>query len=155
MVSFLQGVLLLQAMGSSGLRERECVRDMGFEFACREPGVDLFRARLRFGSSGFEHDKSVQRTSLYIEGTHGKCRASIAAGHENHAAPLGQVRNDLIEIRLANRFPINIHSLRSEGFHGGGKVVGLIIHGNIGPQGAQSMAFLRTWANGSTRSVSS
>ena len=87
--------------------------------------------------------KPIEAAVLGVERADGKDRAGVAAGHEDHAAALGQQRNGLFEVRLADGFPPNVDAAGCEFFDAGGDVFRLVVDRFVGTEFAAQLSVFR------------
>src|SRR5437667_3301663 len=97
-------------MRRRGLRHRQHTVDVRLQFSFDEPAIDLLGAVLLFFGRGHEHDKAVERTPFHIKWADGKRRSRLAPGHDDHTTSRGERAHSQIEVRLAQRFPPDVHS---------------------------------------------
>src|SRR5437867_2094362 len=82
---FLQRVLLLQAVCSGGLSQREGAANERPQSTFGQPAVDVRGTQLLLVCRGVEHREAKQTEILRIERSHWKDRLRLPAGHDNHA----------------------------------------------------------------------
>src|SRR2546425_2805904 len=118
-------------MRGGGLGERQDAVNIGLQFAFGQPAVDIVGCGTLFVRHGVEHGKAVQRATLHIKWADRKDRARVAACHQNHSPPRCEVRDGALEVRLAQGFPPNVHSIWGERFDSCIEVLSLVIDGKV------------------------